>query len=66
MFKTFWTTDVTKALEAKDLKAVFPLLLEQLDGLRTCVRGKLSRIGRMTLSALIVIEVDHLYRLPSC
>ena len=33
------------------------ILLQQLDDLRNLVRQKITPIGRMTLSALIVIEV---------
>ncbi|PAA45958.1 hypothetical protein BOX15_Mlig009546g7, partial [Macrostomum lignano] len=55
--QTYWTSEVTEALERNDLKGLYPFLLEQLDGLRGLVRGDISRIGRMTLSALIVIEV---------
>lgn len=55
--QTFWTTDVTNALSQNKLKENYLNLLEQLDGLRDLVRSDLSKIGRMTLSALIVIEV---------
>lgn len=58
--QTFWTAEVADALERPDdngLESLYPYLLTQLDGLRTTVRGDLTRIGRMTLSALIVIEV---------
>lgn len=33
------------------------MLLKQLDDLRSLVRQDISKIGRMTLSALIVVEV---------
>ncbi|BHF69813.1 Dynein heavy chain 1, axonemal [Sparganum proliferum] len=58
--QTYWTSEVSDSLSRPDsggLKALFPFLLNQLDGLRTTVRGDLTKIGRMTLSALIVIEV---------
>ena len=35
----------------------YQILLKQLDDLRNLVRQDISKIGRMTLSALIVIEV---------
>lgn len=35
----------------------YQILLSQLDDLRNLVREDISKIGRMTLSALIVIEV---------
>ncbi|XP_059153506.1 dynein axonemal heavy chain 1-like [Physella acuta] len=55
--QTYWSSEVTKALEAKNLAKYFARLLEQLDALRELVRKDISNIGRMTLSALIVIEV---------
>lgn len=55
--QTEWTTDVSKALEEKDLPGVYEKLLGQLDDLRNLVRSPLTKIGRMILSALIVIEV---------
>lgn len=39
------------------MKERFEILLKQLDDLRLLVRTDLTKIGRMTLSALIVIEV---------
>ncbi|OCT85694.1 dynein heavy chain 1, axonemal [Xenopus laevis] len=56
--QTFWTKDVSEALEAGDLSnRLFPQLEAQLSGLVALVRGKLSRMQRSILSALIVIEV---------
>ncbi|XP_050390512.1 dynein axonemal heavy chain 1 [Patella vulgata] len=55
--QTHWSTEVTKALEENNLKELFQHLLSQLDDLRNLVRQDISRIGRMTLSALIVVEV---------
>ena len=55
--QTEWTTDVSKALEDKDLPGVYEKLLDQLDDLRNLVRSPLTKISRMILSALIVIEV---------
>ncbi|XP_056381079.1 dynein axonemal heavy chain 1 isoform X2 [Hyla sarda] len=56
--QTFWTKEVSEALEAKDLSTrLFPQLEAQLSDLVALVRGKLSRMQRSILSALIVIEV---------
>ncbi|NWX92741.1 DYH1 protein, partial [Nothoprocta pentlandii] len=54
----FWTKEVSEALEAGDLASrLFPQLSTQLGGLVALVRGKLSKMQRAVLSALIVIEV---------
>jgi len=54
----YWATDVTAALEKKALPELYKTnILPQLDDLRELVNTKVSKIGRMTLSALIVIEV---------
>ncbi|XP_077133083.1 dynein axonemal heavy chain 1 isoform X2 [Ranitomeya variabilis] len=56
--QTFWTKEVSEALEARDLSSrLFPQLEAQLRDLVALVRGKLSRMQRSILSALIVIEV---------
>ncbi|XP_036594745.1 dynein heavy chain 1, axonemal [Trichosurus vulpecula] len=56
--QTFWTKEVSEALEAGDLESrLFSQLSTQLQDLVALVRGKLSRIQRAILSALIVIEV---------
>ncbi|CAH8612512.1 unnamed protein product [Heterobilharzia americana] len=55
--QTFWTSEVTEAIYTNKMDQLYPDLLKQLDGLRQLVRGDLTKIGRMTLSALIVIEV---------
>ena len=55
--QTYWTSEVTEALENKCLKEGYEKLLSQLDDLRNLVRLDLKKIERMTLSALIVIEV---------
>ncbi|XP_034961986.1 dynein axonemal heavy chain 1 isoform X2 [Zootoca vivipara] len=56
--QTFWTKEVSEALEAGDLATrLFPQLSAQLSDLVALVRGKLSRMQRGVLSALIVIEV---------
>ncbi|XP_051667332.1 dynein axonemal heavy chain 1 [Manacus candei] len=54
----FWTKEVSEALEAGDLSdRLYPQLSTQLGDLVALVRGKLSRMQRAVLSALIVIEV---------
>ncbi|CAM5127491.1 unnamed protein product [Eretmochelys imbricata] len=56
--QTFWTKEVSEALEVGDLSTrLFPQLSAQLSDLVALVRGKLSRMQRTVLSALIVIEV---------
>uniref|UniRef100_A0A670ILT6 Dynein axonemal heavy chain 1 n=1 Tax=Podarcis muralis TaxID=64176 RepID=A0A670ILT6_PODMU len=60
--QTFWTKEVSEALEAGDLATRLHGLtcyafLAQLSDLVALVRGKLSRMQRGVLSALIVIEV---------
>ena len=55
--QTYWTTQVSKALEEKNLPEYHKKQLQELDDLRELVRGKLTAKARQTLSALIVIEV---------
>ncbi|XP_053785531.1 dynein axonemal heavy chain 1 isoform X3 [Desmodus rotundus] len=56
--QTYWTMEVAEALEASNLRnQLFPRLAQQLSDLVALVRGKLSRMQRAVLSALIVIEV---------
>ncbi|CAH8511378.1 unnamed protein product [Dicrocoelium dendriticum] len=55
--QTYWTSEVTSAIATGALAQLYPKLLKQLDGLRQLVHGELTKLGRMTLSALIVIEV---------
>ncbi|KAL3318377.1 Dynein heavy chain 1, axonemal [Cichlidogyrus casuarinus] len=58
--QTYWTAEVTQALVQNGhdgLTELYPTLLKQLDGLRELVKTDLTKSGRMTLSALIVIEV---------
>ncbi|XP_074169160.1 dynein axonemal heavy chain 1 isoform X1 [Rhinolophus sinicus] len=56
--QTYWTMEVAEALEANNLSnQLFPQLAQQLSDLVALVRGKLSRMQRAVLSALIVIEV---------
>ncbi|XP_010013568.1 PREDICTED: dynein heavy chain 1, axonemal-like, partial [Nestor notabilis] len=54
----FWTKEMSEALEAGDLASrLFPQLSTRLGNLVALVRGKLSKMQRAVLSALIVIEV---------
>ncbi|ERE91881.1 dynein heavy chain 1, axonemal-like protein [Cricetulus griseus] len=56
--QTYWTMEVAQALEANNISSkLFPQLSQQLSDLVALVRGKLSRMQRAVLSALIVIEV---------
>ncbi|XP_053339456.1 dynein axonemal heavy chain 1 [Clarias gariepinus] len=56
--QTFWTLEVSESLENGDLAdRLYPQLQKQLGDLVQLVRGRLSRMQRAVLSALIVIEV---------
>ncbi|KAF7658906.1 hypothetical protein LDENG_00006200 [Lucifuga dentata] len=56
--QVFWTAEVSEALEKGDLThRLYPKLQSQLGDLVQLVRGRLSRMQRAVLSALIVIEV---------
>lgn len=55
--QTYWTEEVSEAVANNCLPDLFKVLLSQLDDLRELVRTDLTKIGRMTMSALIVIEV---------
>lgn len=55
--QTYWTKEVTQALIDGKLDDLTKALHCQLDGLVTLVRGDLSKLARMILGALIVIEV---------
>ncbi|XP_067907506.1 dynein axonemal heavy chain 1 [Heterodontus francisci] len=56
--QTFWTMEVSEALQIGDLESrLFPKFGSQLSDLVSLVRGKLTRMQRTILSALIVIEV---------
>ena len=53
----YWTAHVEEAIIENTLPNYIQLILGQLDGLRTLVKGPLKRVERQILSALIVIEV---------
>ncbi|XP_054262356.1 dynein axonemal heavy chain 1-like [Macrosteles quadrilineatus] len=55
--QTYWSAHVEEGIHTHTLEAYYQEMLAQLDGLRGLVRGKLTRIQRQVLSALIVIEV---------
>ncbi|XP_044079595.1 dynein axonemal heavy chain 1 isoform X1 [Siniperca chuatsi] len=56
--QVFWTFEVSDALEQGDLtNRLYPQLQTQLGDLVQLVRGRLSKMQRAVLSALIVIEV---------
>ncbi|KAF4107339.1 dynein axonemal heavy chain 1 isoform X1 [Onychostoma macrolepis] len=56
--QTFWTQEVSESLDKGDLAdRLYPQLQTQLGDLVQLVRGRLSRMQRAVLSALIVIEV---------
>ena len=53
----FWSAEVEEAIQAKNLVPFCQNLKDKLFDLVKLVRGNLTRIQRMTLSALITIEV---------
>ena len=55
--QTYWTTQVTQSVDANELDKLYDALLVQLADLVALVRGDLTKIARMIMSALIVIEV---------
>lgn len=55
--QTFWTKEVTEALETGTVKEMYNKLLNQLQGLVGLVRGDLPFISRLILGDLIVIDV---------
>ncbi|XP_048578532.1 dynein axonemal heavy chain 1-like isoform X2 [Nematostella vectensis] len=55
--QTFWTREVTEALQENSLGELNTALRNQLNDLVTLVRGDLSKLARLILGALIVIEV---------
>uniref|UniRef100_UPI00398EE5C8 dynein axonemal heavy chain 1 isoform X2 n=1 Tax=Pristiophorus japonicus TaxID=55135 RepID=UPI00398EE5C8 len=56
--QTFWTMEVSESLQVGDLEStLYPKFTSQLHDLVALVRGKLTRMQRTILSALIVIEV---------
>ncbi|KAM9362199.1 LOW QUALITY PROTEIN: dynein axonemal heavy chain 1 [Symphorus nematophorus] len=56
--QVYWTAEVSEALEQGDLASrLYPQLQTQLGDLVRLVRGRLSKMQRAVLSALIVIEV---------
>ncbi|XP_022110107.1 dynein heavy chain 1, axonemal-like isoform X1 [Acanthaster planci] len=55
--QTFWTKMVEEAIQEDRLVQFLEVLKQQIADLVSLVRGDLSKIGRMILSALIVIEV---------
>ncbi|KAJ1569497.1 Dynein heavy chain 1, axonemal [Cladochytrium tenue] len=57
--QTFWTKEVTEALKTGQagLRSLYSILLTQLQGLVSLVRGELPFLSRLILGDLIVIDV---------
>ena len=55
--QTYWTKEVTEAIQKSELKKLLASLLNQLQGLVGLVRGELPFISRLVLGDLIVIDV---------
>ncbi|PSN46069.1 hypothetical protein C0J52_02287, partial [Blattella germanica] len=55
--QTTWTAGVENGLANNTLEKFYNGMLAMLDGLRGLVKGKLKKVERQVLSALIVIEV---------
>ena len=56
--QAYWAKNITEGIEKNQLANVYQeVVLPQLDDLRNLVRQDIPKIGRMTLAALIVIEV---------
>jgi len=55
--QTYWTSEVSESLEEDSLEDLYEHLQTQLGELVAIVRGSLTNIARLILSALIVIEV---------
>ena len=53
----YWSKMVEEAIQARKLKELYKKLCGMLEDLVELVRGKLTKLQRMTMSALIVIEV---------
>ena len=53
----YWAKMVEEAIQARKLKELYNKLCGMLEDLVELVRGKLTKLQRMTMSALIVIEV---------
>ena len=58
---TYWTAAVTEAIEKGTLKDYLELCNGQIDRIVALVRGKLPSMARITLGALIVIDVHGSY-----
>ncbi|ESO88893.1 hypothetical protein LOTGIDRAFT_125424 [Lottia gigantea] len=55
--QTHWTTEVTQAINNGELNSYFNKSKKQVEEVVEMVRGKLSKMARITLEALIVIDV---------
>ncbi|XP_022099330.1 dynein heavy chain 3, axonemal-like isoform X3 [Acanthaster planci] len=53
----YWTSEVTKAIEENGLESYLDKCNKQIEEIVELVRGKLTKMARITLGALIVIDV---------
>ncbi|XP_033642613.1 dynein heavy chain 3, axonemal-like [Asterias rubens] len=53
----YWTSEVTKAIEENGLEVYLDKCNKQIEEIVELVRGKLTKMARITLGALIVIDV---------
>eukprot|EP00912_Choanoflagellata_sp_UC4_P002384 UC4_evm1s1504 len=57
--QTAWSQKVADALENSELEEYYDLMVEQLKALVRQIRGKLTKVQRKVIGALIVIEVHN-------
>ncbi|XP_038073730.1 dynein heavy chain 3, axonemal-like isoform X4 [Patiria miniata] len=53
----YWTSEVTKAIQENGLESYLAKCNKQIEEIVELVRGKLTKMARITLGALIVIDV---------
>jgi dynein heavy chain len=58
-----WTAEVTQAIQCATLPMYLGKSNKQIDQIVSIVRGKLTKMARITLGALIVIDVHGIARI---